>query len=177
MPKRVSVEHSPPRREIKQLQTHRQNDPRDNQTGPRCPQTANFAVSLNTEPRPQNVLNNPNHHVRRHVVRVVKVHERKIRDVQQIQRHAQQSINPHQRRRLPTPRERVVFVQAENADGRVEHAVHDAQRGGEVVELLGDVEVARVEDHAENPARVPAVSESDIVFAQRVARGDFSFQS
>lgn len=67
-------------------------------------------------------------------------------------------------------------VESEDANRRVEQAIHDAQACSEIVELLGDVEVARVEYHAEDPARKAAVSKSNVIFSQRVAGRYFSLQ-
>ena len=90
-----------------------------------------------------------------------------------IQRRTEQSPDSQDGGGLAAASEWVIAVEAEDADGREEQAVHHAQPCGEVVQLLGDVEVARVEDHAEDPARDAAVSESDVVFPQRVAGGHF----
>lgn len=69
-----------------------------------------------------------------------------------------------------------MLVESEDADNGEEQAVHHAQAGSEIVQLLGDVEVASVEDHAEGPARETAVSEANVVFAQSVADGHLSLQ-
>ena len=51
-----------------------------------------------------------------------------------------------------------------------------AQARSEVIQLLSNIEIARVEDHAEDPARDAAVSESNVIFPQRVASRDFGLQ-
>jgi len=93
-----------------------------------------------------------------------------------VHRRAKQSPDSQNRSRLTASSERIVAVQTEDSDGSEEKTVHHAQSRSEVVQLFGDVEVARVEDHAEDPARDPTVSESDVIFPQRVAGRDFSLQ-
>jgi hypothetical protein len=172
----MSIDHSPPRREVEQLQTHRQNNPRNDQTRPRSPQTSDLPVSHDTEPSPQNILHNPDRHVCRHVVRIIEAHKRQVRDVRNVHGRAEQSPNPQNRGRLAASSEWIIPVETEDADGREEEPVHHAQARSEVVQLLSDVEVPRVEDHAEDPTRDPAVSESNVVFPQRVAGRDFGLQ-
>jgi hypothetical protein len=172
----MSVDHSPPRREVKQLQAHRQNDPSNDQTRPRCPQTSNLPVSHDTEPSPQDILYNADRHIRRHVVRIIEAHERQVRDVRNVHRRAKQSPDPQNCGRFAASSERIIAVQTEDPNRREEKSVHHAQCRSEVVQLLSNIEVARVEDHAEHPARDPAVSESDVIFPQRVAGRDFSLQ-
>jgi hypothetical protein len=176
MPQSVGVDHSPPRREVEQLKTHCQNNPRNDQTRPRCPQASNLPVSHDTEPGPQDILHNTDRHVRCHVVRVVEMHERQVRDVRNVHGRAEQGPDPQDRGRLAASSERIIPIETEDTDGREEQAVHHAQTRGEVVQLLGDVEVARMEDHAEDPARDPAVSESDVILPQCIAGWHFSLQ-
>lgn len=172
----MSIEHTPPRGEIKQLETHCQNDPRNNQTRPSSPQTADLPVSHDTESRPQNVLNDAYSHVCSHVVGVVEAYKRQIRYVRNVHRCTQQRPDSEQRRRLAATGERVVPIESEDADGSIEQAIHDTQSRSEVVQLLREIEVARVEDHAEDPAREATVSKSNVVFAQGVACGHLSLQ-
>jgi hypothetical protein len=176
MPQSMGIEHTPPRREIEQLQTHRQYDPCNNQTGPSGPQTANLPVSHDTESCPQDVLNYTYSHVRSHVVSVVEAHKRQVRYVCNVHRCTQQRPDSKQRRRLAAASERIVPIESEDADGCIEQAIHHTQTRGEVVQLLGDIEVTRVENHAEDPAREAAVSEPNVVFAQCVAGRHFSLQ-
>lgn len=93
-----------------------------------------------------------------------------------VHRRTEQCPDSKQRRRLTAPSERIVLVESENANRSKEQAIHYAQACSEVVKLLGDVEVARVEDHAEDPAREAAVSISDVVLSQFVARRHLSLQ-
>jgi len=69
----------------------------------------------------------------------------------------------------PSP---TVTVQAKNTNWCVVHAVEDTCTRREVVHLLGPVEVARMEDHAEDPTREAKVSEEKIVFSQWVGLWD-----
>lgn len=176
MPQGMSIDHSPPRREVEQLQTHRQNDPSNDQTRPRSPQTSNLPVSHDTKSSPQNILHNPDRHVRRHIVCIVEAHKRQVRDVRNVHGRAEQSPNPQNRGRLAASSEWIIPVETEDADGREEEPVHHAQARSEVIQLLSNIEIARVEDHAEDPARDAAVSESNVIFPQRVASRDFGLQ-
>ena len=172
----MGIEHTPPRREIEQLETHCQYDPCNNQTGPSSPQTANLPVSHDTESCPHDVLNDAYSHICSHVVGVVEAHKRQIRYVRNVHRCTQQRPDSKQRRRLAATGERVVSIESEDADGGIVQSVHDTQTRGEVVQLLGEIEVARVKDHAEDPAREATVSKSNVVFAQGVAGGHLSLQ-
>jgi len=172
----MCIEHTPPRREIEQLQAHRQYDPCDDQTGPSSPQTANLPISHDTESRPQDVLNDSYSHVRGHIVGVVEAYERQVRYVRNVHRCTQQCPDSKERRRLTASGKRVMPVESEDTDDCEEQAVHHAQPRSEVVQLLGDIEVARVEDHAKDPAREAAVSKPDIVFSQGVAGGHLGLQ-
>ena len=176
MPQGMSIDHYPPRREVEQLQTHRQNDPSNDQTRPRSPQTSNLPVSHDTKSSPQNILHNPDRHVRRHIVCIVEAHKRQVRDVRNVHGRAEQSPNPQNRGRLAASSEWIIPVETEDADGREEEPVHHAQARSEVIQLLSNIEIARVEDHAEDPARDAAVSESNVIFPQRVASRDFGLQ-
>jgi len=93
-----------------------------------------------------------------------------------VHRRAKQGPDSQNRSRLAAPSERIIAIETEDANRREEKTVHHAQTRGEVIQLLSDVEVARVEDHAEDPACDPAVSESDVIFPQRVAGWHFSLQ-
>ena len=93
-----------------------------------------------------------------------------------VHRRAKQGPDSQNRSRLAAPSERIIAIETEDANRREEKTVHHTQPRSEVVQLLSNVKVARVEDHAEHPARDPAVSESDVIFPQRVAGWDFSLQ-
>lgn len=158
VPQTMGVDHSFPGRKIQQLEAHSNDEPCDNQTRPHRPGPLQPPVSRDAEPAPQQVLHYPNDHVRRHVVRVIPAPQAQVRNVHRVQQHAQQ--RPRAQHAL---RARRRPVEAEYADRRVVHAVHDARAGREVVELLRDGEVARVEDHAEDPAREAEVAEQYVV--------------
>ncbi|KFY84334.1 hypothetical protein V500_09395 [Pseudogymnoascus sp. VKM F-4518 (FW-2643)] len=61
----------PYRREIQQLQTHRNNDPRDHNPRPRRPHALRLAIACDGEIRPHRILQAPRGDVRSHVIRVV----------------------------------------------------------------------------------------------------------
>lgn len=63
-------------------------------------------------------------------------------------------------------------MQPEDPHRRVIQPVQHARARRKVVQLLGGAEVARVEQHAEGPAREPDVAEQQVVAAQRVRGGD-----
>lgn len=93
-----------------------------------------------------------------------------------VHRCTQQRPDSKQRRRFTAAGERVVSIESEDANDSEEQAIYDTQTRSEVVQLLGGIEVARVEDHTEDPAREAAVSKSNVVFAQGVAGGHLSLQ-
>lgn len=71
MPQTMRINHAMPRREIKQLQAHGYDNPRNNQTRPGRPRPLYLSVSVHAEGSPQQVLCHPYRHVCGHVVRVV----------------------------------------------------------------------------------------------------------
>lgn len=116
---------------------------------------------------PEGVLHQAHDDVCRHVVRVVPAPQLQVRDVRDVQRAATHGPEPqHALSSGGRP------VQPEDADGRVIHAVQDAGTGGEVVELLGDSEVADVEDGTKDPGGDAEVREQHVILSQRVAGGD-----
>ena len=168
----MRIHHATPRGKIQQLQAHRQHDPRDNQPGPRRPPPLHLPEPIDAERTPQHVLDDADDHISCHIVRVIKPPERQVRDVRQISQNTER--RPHaDDAGLLGP---VVPVEAEDADRREVEAVQHAGAGGEVVELLGQARVARVEEHAEQPAREAAVAEGEVVFAERVLGRDVRAQ-
>lgn len=101
--------------------------------------------------------------VRRHVVRVIPAPELEVADVGDVQRRAEDGPEA-QDAAAARGRE----VEAGDAHEGVVHAVEDARAGAEVVELLGGVEVARVEEGAEDPRGRAEVGEQLVVAAHGV---------
>ena len=171
----MGVHHSLPRRKVEQFQTHGQDDPSHNQTRPRGPQPTDFAEPLHREPGPQNILNDSYGDVCRHVVRVVETHEGKVRDMHEICADAKQRPGPQDRSDFTI--EAVRAIEAEDADRGEVKAVHDVRSGAEVIELFREIEISRVEDHAEDPRGQSNISKHEIVLAQAVSRRNLLFQS
>lgn len=103
-----------------------------------------------------------------HVVRVVPGPESEVGDVAGVQGEAEH------RPRAPHALQGGLVgpVPAPDADGRVVEAVHDRGAGAEVVHLLREGEVARVEDHAPEPRVQAEIPEDDVVFAQGIRLRD-----
>lgn len=167
MPQTVRINATKPRREIKQLHAHGKHDPRHHQTRPRRPQPSRLAKRINAEPAPQDILHDARGDVGGHVVRVVPPHALEVADVAAVQQHAQH--RPRAQQRLPP---RAGPVEPEDADGRVVHAVEDVGARGEIVELLGEGKVARVEDGAQHPRGHAHVREHLVKGTQRVRGRD-----
>lgn len=89
MPQAMRIDRTPPRREIKQLQAHGKDNPCDNHTRPSRPRSLRLLVSADTEPAPDDVLNNANDYVRGHVISIVETPEGEIRDMGQVKRDTQ----------------------------------------------------------------------------------------
>lgn len=167
VPKAVRINHPPPRREIQQLKAHGNDDPGNNQARPGCPSPLQPLVPVEAEPTPEQILYYTHDDVRRHVVGVVPAPETQVQDVHGVERHAEKRPGAQyalRARRLP--------VKPEYADRGVVHAVHDTRARGEVVELLREREVARVEEHAEDPAGEAEVAEGKVVLEERVRGRD-----
>lgn len=64
-----------------------------------------------------------------------------------------------------------VPVEPEHADRRVIRPVEHRRSRGEIIQLLGRHEVARVEDKTEKPGNHPHVGEHDVVWTEGVRSG------
>lgn len=84
-----------------------------------------------------------------------------------VQRSAKHS--PRTKQRAPS---RTGPVEPEDAHGRVVHAIQHVGTGCKVVKLLGEREVARVEDGAQDPGCNPDVREDLVEWPQRVRAGN-----
>lgn len=92
------------------------------------------------------MLSNTDGYIRRHVVRVVPINKLEVTDVTYVEEDADQ--RPASKYCSPSGS---ALVEPENPDGRVVQAVQHAGAGAKVVELLGDPEIASMEDRAEDP--------------------------
>ena len=97
MPEGMCIEHTPPGREIEQLQATGQNDPCDNQTRPGRPQATNLTVSGDGEPAPEDIVHEADGDIGGHVVGVIEVDEGQIAHMQEVQRSTDESPQPQNR--------------------------------------------------------------------------------
>lgn len=81
MPQTMCVDALQHGREIQQLQTHSHDQPRHDQAWPRSPQAPLLAILSDRKIRPESVLKRTDHHVCRHVVRVIPFHALQVVDV------------------------------------------------------------------------------------------------
>lgn len=168
MPQRVGVHTAPQHgRKVKELQAHRQHDPRDGETRPGGPAAAGVLVLGPRVPTPEDVLHEAARHVGRHVVRVVPAPQLEVGNVARVEDQAQQGPGAQDGAAAGRGPVEPKVVH----DGIVQ-AVEHVEAGAQVVELLGELEVARVEDAAKEPAHDAYVGEGDVKGAEGVAGGD-----
>ena len=167
MPQAVSVDAAQPRRKVKELHAHSHHDPWDHGNGHDGPQALGFLVASDAEPGPQDVLRDADDNIGSHVVCVIPPHALEVRHVEQVQHQTHRSPRPE--RASPLGRR---AVEAEDANGRVVQAVEDVGPRGEVVQLLGGLEIARVEEGAEEPAGHAHVRQDDVERPQGVRGGN-----
>lgn len=163
----MGVDSTPEGREVEQLEAHGGHEPGDDDAGPDGPGAAAAGPLAEGEVAPEGVLDEADDDVGGHVVGVVPAPELEVGDVGDVHGGAEDGPEADEGAAA-----RGGAVEAEDADGRVVHAVEDAGAGGEVVELLGRLEVARVEDGAADPGGDAEVGEQLVVAAERVASGD-----
>jgi len=87
--------------------------------------------------------------------------------MQRIQRNAQSRPEPQQAL-FP----RLLPVKPKHSDGRIVEPIQNVRARSEVVQLLRDPKISGVEYHAERPARQAHVAKPQVVFPQRVRRGN-----
>ena len=87
--------------------------------------------------------------------------------MQRIQRNAQSRPEPQQAL-FP----RLLPVESEHSDRRIVQPVQNIRARSEVVQLLRDPKVSGMKYHAERPARQAHVAKPQVVFPQRVRRGN-----
>jgi len=167
MPQAVRINHAHPRREVQQLQAHSQDDPGNTQARPDSPGPPNLLILNVTEAAPEQVGHDTNSDIGSHVVRVIPGPEREVQDMQRIQRNAQSRPEPQQAL-FP----RLLPVESEHSDGRIVQPIQNIRARSEVVQLLRDPKVSGMEYHAERPARQAHVAKPQVVFPQRVRRGN-----
>lgn len=169
MPKTVRVNGAPQGREVEQLEAHRHRDPRDGAAGQERPRAAALAPADVAEPGPDGVLEDADGHVGRHVVGVVPAPELEVDDVGGVEGAAGGGPGAQ-----VGPARAPGVVQAARPHHDVVESVEDAGAGGEVVELLGEAEVARVEHGAEDPGRDAHEGEDLVVAPHRVPGRDLA---
>lgn len=62
-------------------------------------------------------------------------------------------------------------IESKDANWRVVHAVKDIGASGKIIQLLGELEVARVKDGAEDPAGDAYARQPDVKRTERIIRG------
>lgn len=172
VPQAMSIKTSPHRRKVQKLQTHSNQNPRNHQPRPHRPSPSRLPVSLKTEPSPHGVLDNPDHHVRCHIVCVIPPVPFQVRDV--CYKHGNAQHCPCSENGFCLfPSE----IQAEKSDRGVVKSIEHAGTGREIIQLLSQTEIPRVKDHAEHPTSHAKVCQLNVVFAHCVRawdiRGDF----
>lgn len=167
MPKTMRINHASPRREIKYLQTHRHDNPRDNQTRPCRPKPPTLPVPLNRVPRPKQILCDTNNNIGSHIVRIIPAPKTEICDVKDIQSNTQSSPQPQQTRR-PLIRRITRIIQPKNPHRRIIHPVHDTRARSKIVQLLSQRIIPRMKNHTEHPTRQAEIGEDDVVFSEWV---------
>lgn len=167
MPQTMSVDGTEPGREVKKLHAHGEHDPSDDETGPHSPGATRFAVPVVGEPGPEDVLDDTAGNVGRHVVGVVPPDALEVADVHDVEQDAEE--RPHTQQGAAA---RGRAVDAEDADRGIVHAVEDGGAGGEVVELLSERVVARVEDGGEAPGEEADDGEADVEWTEGVRGRD-----
>jgi hypothetical protein len=171
MPQAMRINHPPPRREIHQFHAHSNDDPSNTHARPYRPRPPNSPVLHITKPAPQHIRHNANYHVRRHVVRVVPLPQRKVRDMHGIQQPAQHRPNP-QCRRLP----RLRAIEPKHANWGVVQSIQHIRARREIIQLLRNIEIPHMKNHAKRPAREAHVPETQIVLPERVCGRDVGAQ-
>jgi len=163
----MRIQAPPPRREVKELQSHSHHNPGDHQSRPRRPHPPRLPILLDTEPSPQRILSNPQHNIRRHVVRIIPSIPLQIRDMHREQPNTKPRPSPQERLRFLSP-----LIQPKYADRRIIKPIQHTRAGPKIVHLLRNTEIPRMENHAEDPARHAEVREADVVFSKGVGGGD-----
>lgn len=163
----MRINTPPQRRKVQQLQTHRHDQPRDNQPGARGPQGLLLAKVLYRKIRPEAILEDPDDHVGRHVVAIVPLDKGEVIDVR--------GVCGDTRARPDAQQPAVVrLIEAEDAHGGEIEAIEDASAGGEVVHALGEDEIAHVEDGAPEPGDDAKEAKEAVVGHERVVSGELA---
>jgi len=146
MPKTVCINSTPPRREIEQFQTHGKDNPCDDQTRPCRPHALRLLVSADTEPTPDQVLNNADRDISSHIVGVVEAPEGQIAHMCRVKNSTEQNPSAQHRATL-----RCILIQPENPHHAQKQAIHHTSTSTEIIQLFRNRKVARVEDATEQP--------------------------
>ena len=161
MPQTMRIHHPPPRREIKQLQTHRQRDPRDNHARPRRPRLPSLPVPPDTICSPQDILHNTTHHIRRHVVRVIPAPQRKVGYMRRIQPYTYTRPDPQ----YGSASGIFGTVQVEDTDRRVVKPITHTRARRKIIQLLRHVKIPRMKHHTKHPTRQSKIPKQYVIFA------------
>lgn len=111
MPKAVRINHSTNWSEIKKFQAHGHYNPSDDKTRPCCPGLLQSTVPCNTEPAPEEILDDSHNNVRSHVVGIVPAPGGQIGNVGKVEEDA--SHRPCSQDALSG---RIVFIEPKDSD-------------------------------------------------------------
>lgn len=165
MPQTVGVKQAIHRGEVKQLQAHRQDNPGNNHSRPSSPGFLEFSVPVDTIGAPRYILYDSSNDISDHVVCIVPSPQSKIGDMTYIQDCAYESPKPEKGRFHGW----LALIESKNPDRCVVKSVEYTRAGSEVIKLLGNVEITRVENHAEAPADYSHGAKYQVIFPQRIA--------
>ena len=170
MPQTMGINQAHDGRKIQKLQAHRQHDPGYNQTGPGRPRLFQDSIPANAESAPEDILDDSDGDVGRHIVAIIPSPQGQIGDVGQVQGETERG--PQSKQRAFRRRRPAVVVEPEDAHQGVIQSVQHAGSGGKVVCFFRDGKVSGVEDGAEDPGRDAEVAKDQIISSQRIARWD-----
>ena len=149
----MCIDHATNWWEIKELQAHGEDNPSHDQPRPSGPRLLNLSVLHDAEVAPHEILNNTRCHVGGHVVGVVPAPKGQIDHVGSVQQTA--GDRPDSQDALLRG---LVLIETEDSDWREVQAIEHTGSRSKVVELLSDVEVSSVKDHAKDPTGQTKVS-------------------
>jgi hypothetical protein len=167
MPKTMRINHTIPRRKIKDLQTHRHDNPCHNQTRPRCPKAVDFSVTVYGIAGPKEVLCDADNDIGSHVICIIPGPETQVRNMEYVERDTQARPQPQKRSR-PRAMRVLRVVETKDAYRGVIHAIHNTRSSSEIIQFLSQWIIPCMENHAEYPTCETKVCEYDVVFSERV---------
>lgn len=155
------------RGKVKELQAHSQHDPRDRKAGPGSPAALGVLVFGPRVPTPEDILHEAACDIGRHIVCIIPTPEFEVGHVAHVQDQTQQ--RPRAQHRAPS---RGRPIQPEMVHDGIVQSIEHIEPGPEVIEFLGDLEIARVEDAAKEPAHDADVGKRHVKGAEGVRGGD-----